>query len=165
MIGSELEFYLFHDSYDSARAKHYRELTPSIPYILDYHVLATTMDESYVGALRRGMKGAGLPVEFSKGEAWHGQHELNFRFDNAVTMADRHVIYKKGAKEIAHQQGKAVTFMAKPATTGSAVPVTSTPASGPWMAARASFRRKTGRSASVRFSPITLPGSPSGCAT
>ena len=115
MIGSELEFYLFQDSYDGARAKHYRELTPSIPYILDYHVLATTMDESYVGALRRGMKGAGLPVEFSKGEAWHGQHELNFRFADAVTMADRHVIYKNGAKEIAHQQGKAVTFMAKPA--------------------------------------------------
>jgi glutamine synthetase len=115
MIGSELEFYLLQDSYDGARAKHYRELTPSIPYILDYHVLATTMDESYVGALRRAMKGAGLPVEFSKGEAWHGQHELNFRFADAMTMADRHVIYKNGAKEIAHQQGRAVTFMAKPA--------------------------------------------------
>ncbi len=115
MIGSELEFYLFRDTYAGARDKHYRDLKPSIPYILDYHVLATTMDEDYVGALRRGMKGAGLPVEFSKGEAWHGQHELNFRYADAVTMADRHVIYKNGAKEIAHQQGKAVTFMAKPA--------------------------------------------------
>ena len=115
MIGSELEFYLFDDSYRGARAKHYRDLQPSVPYILDYHVLATTMDEDYVGALRRGMKGAGLPVEFSKGEAWHGQHELNFRYADALTTADRHVVYKNGAKEIAHQQGKAVTFMAKPA--------------------------------------------------
>jgi glutamine synthetase len=115
MMGSELEFYLFHDSYAAARAKHYQDLQPSIPYILDYHVLATTFDEGYVGALRRGMKGAGIPVEFSKGEAWHGQHELNVRYADALTMADRHVIYKNGAKEIAHQQGKAVTFMAKPA--------------------------------------------------
>ncbi len=115
MIGSELEFYLFSDSYAGARAKHYRDLAPSIPYILDYHVLATTMDESYVGALRRGMKGAGIPVEFSKGEAWPGQHELNIRFADALTMADNHTVYKNGAKEIAHLQGKAVTFMAKPA--------------------------------------------------
>ncbi|MGH8939668.1 MAG: glutamine synthetase family protein, partial [Actinomycetes bacterium] len=115
MIGSELEFYLFNDSYAGARAKHYLDLEPSIPYILDYHVLATTMDEDYVGALRRGMRDAGIPVEFSKGEAWHGQHELNVRYADAMTMADRHVIYKNGAKEIAHRQGKAVTFMAKPA--------------------------------------------------
>ncbi len=115
MMGSELEFYLFHDSYAGARAKHYRDLEPSIPYILDYHVLATTMDEPYVGALRRGMKGAGIPVEFSKGEAWHGQHELNIRYAEALTMADNHSVYKNGAKEIAHLQGKAVTFMAKPA--------------------------------------------------
>jgi len=114
MVGSELEFYLMHDSYAAARAKHYQGLEPSIPYILDYHVLATSMDESYVGALRRGMKGAGIPVESSKGEAWHGQHELNIRYADAVTTADRHVIYKNGAKEIAHQHGKSVTFMAKP---------------------------------------------------
>ena len=115
MVGSELEFYLLNETYAGARAKHYRDLEPSIPYILDYHVLATSMDEGYVGALRRHMKAAGIPVESSKGEAWHGQHELNVRFADAMTMADRHVIYKNGAKEIAHQQGRAVTFMAKPA--------------------------------------------------
>ena len=114
MIGSELEFYLFKETYAEAHANHYRNLTPTIPYILDYHILATTFDENVVGDIRRGMKGAGIPVEFTKGEAWPGQHELNFRFADAVTTADRHVIYKNGAKEIAHQHGQSVTFMAKP---------------------------------------------------
>ena len=114
MFGSELEFYLLKESYAEANDKHYRNLTPSIPYILDYHILATTMDEDVIGDLRRGMQGAGIPVEFSKGEAWPGQHELNFRFADAVTTADRHVIYKNGAKEIANQHGRSLTFMAKP---------------------------------------------------
>ena len=114
MFGSELEFYLFKESFAEAHAKHYRDLTPTIPYILDYHILATTMDEPVISDLRRGMKGAGIPVEFTKGEAWPGQHELNFRFADAVTTADRHVIYKNGAKEIAHKHGQSVTFMAKP---------------------------------------------------
>jgi glutamine synthetase len=114
MFGSELEFYLLKESYAEAYEKHYRGLTPSIPYILDYHILATTFDEDVVGAIRRGMKDAGIPVEFTKGEAWPGQHELNFRFGDAVTTADRHVVYKNGAKEIAHQHGVSITFMAKP---------------------------------------------------
>jgi glutamine synthetase len=114
MFGSELEFYLLKESYEEAHAKHFRDLTPSIPYILDYHILATTFDEDVIGAIRRGMKAAGIPVEFSKGEAWPGQHELNFRFGDAVTTADRHTIYKNGAKEIAHQHGRSITFMAKP---------------------------------------------------
>jgi glutamine synthetase len=114
MFGSELEFYLFKDSYAEAHDKHFRDLTPTIPYILDYHILATTFDENVIGDLRRGMQGAGIPVEFSKGEAWPGQHELNFRFADAVTTADRHVIYKNGAKEIAHRHGQSITFMAKP---------------------------------------------------
>ena len=114
MFGSELEFYLLKESYAEANEKHYRNLTPSIPYILDYHILATTFDEDVVGDLRRGMQGAGIPVEFSKGEAWPGQHELNFRFADAVTTADRHVVYKNGAKEIANQHGRSITFMAKP---------------------------------------------------
>jgi glutamine synthetase len=114
MFGSELEFYLLKESYAEAYEKHYRGLTPSVPYILDYHILATTFDEDVVGAIRRGMKGAGIPVEFTKGEAWPGQHELNFRFGGAVTTADRHVVYKNGAKEIAHQHGVSITFMAKP---------------------------------------------------
>jgi glutamine synthetase len=114
MFGSELEFYLFRESYAEAHEKHYRDLTPTIPYILDYHILATTFDEDVIGDLRRGMAGAGIPVEFTKGEAWPGQHELNFRFADAVTTADRHSIYKNGAKEIAHKHGQSMTFMAKP---------------------------------------------------
>ena len=114
MMGSELEFYLLKESYAEAHEKHYRGLTPSIPYILDYHILATTFDEDVVGAIRRGINAAGIPVEFTKGEAWPGQHELNFRFADAVTTADRHVVYKNGAKEIAHQLGSSITFMAKP---------------------------------------------------
>jgi glutamine synthetase len=114
MFGSELEFYLFKESFVEAHEKHYRELTPTIPYILDYHILATTFDEDVIGDIRRGMQGAGIPVEFSKGEAWPGQHELNFRFGDAVTTADRHVVYKNGAKEIAARHGQSITFMAKP---------------------------------------------------
>jgi glutamine synthetase len=114
MFGSELEFYLFKESYAEAHEKHFRDLTPTIPYILDYHILATTFDEDVIGDLRRGMAGAGIPVEFTKGEAWPGQHELNFRFADSVTTADRHSIYKNGAKEIAHKHGQSMTFMAKP---------------------------------------------------
>ena len=114
MFGSELEFYLLRETYAEAHAKHYRDLTPSVPYILDYHVLATTYDEPLIRQLRNGMHGAGIRVETSKGEAWPGQHEINFRFADAVTMADNHVVYKNGAKEIAHLNGCSVTFMAKP---------------------------------------------------
>jgi glutamine synthetase len=114
MFGSELEFYLLKETYEEAHAKHYRDLTPSVPYILDYHVLATTYDEPLIRQIRNGMQGAGIPVETSKGEAWPGQQEINFRFAEAVTMADSHVIYKNGAKEIAHLNGCSITFMAKP---------------------------------------------------
>jgi glutamine synthetase len=114
MVGSELEFYLLKESYAEAHANHFRELTPSVPYILDYHVLGTTYDEGLIRQIRNGMVGAGIPVESSKGEAWPGQHEINLRYADAVTMADNHVIYKNGAKEIAHQNGCSVTFMAKP---------------------------------------------------
>jgi glutamine synthetase len=114
MFGSELEFYLLKDSYAEAHEKHFRDLTPTIPYILDYHILASTFDENVIGDLRRGMRDAGIPVEFSKGEAWHGQHEINFRYADVLTTADRHVIYKNGAKEIAQKHGQAITFMAKP---------------------------------------------------
>ena len=113
-FGSELEFYLFAESYAEAHAKHYRDLTPSVPYILDYHVLATTYDEPLIRQIRNGMQAAGVPVESSKGEAWPGQQEINFRYTDAVTMADNHVIYKNGAKEIAHLNGRSITFMAKP---------------------------------------------------
>jgi glutamine synthetase len=72
------------------------------------------MDENVLGQIRRGMQGAGIPVEFSKGEAWYGQHELNMRYADAVTSADRHAIYKNGVKEIAFLNGVSATFMAKP---------------------------------------------------
>src|SRR3954466_1234128 len=113
-LASELEFYLYKETYAEAHEKGYNELTPTIPYILDYHVLATTMDEAYLGPIRRGMQAAGIPVEFSKGEAWYGQHEVNFRYADAVTSADRHTIYKNGVKEIAFLNDISATFMAKP---------------------------------------------------
>jgi glutamine synthetase len=114
MMGSELEFFLLKETYAEAYAKHYRDLTPSVPYILDYHILATTYDEPFIREIRNGMHAAGIRVETSKGEAWPGQQEINFRFADALTMADNHVIYKNGAKELAHLHGCSITFMAKP---------------------------------------------------
>jgi glutamine synthetase len=114
MFGSELEFYLIKETFAEAYAKHYRDLTPSVPYILDYHILATSYDEPFIRAVRNGMHAAGIRVENSKGEAWPGQQEINFRFSDAVTMADNHTIYKNGIKEMANQHGCSVTFMAKP---------------------------------------------------
>src|SRR6184192_1308590 len=114
MFGSELEFFLLKETFAEAHAKHYLDLTPSVPYILDYHILATTYDEPLIRQIRRGMQGAGIRVETSKGEAWPGQQEINFRYADSVTMADNHVVYKNGAKEIAHLNGCSITFMAKP---------------------------------------------------
>jgi glutamine synthetase len=114
LMASELEFYLYKEGYAEAHEKDYSGLTPTIPYILDYHILATTMDEGYLGPIRRGMQAAGIPVEFSKGEAWYGQHEVNFRYADAVTSADRHTIYKNGVKEIAFLNEISASFMAKP---------------------------------------------------
>ena len=113
-MGSELEFYLLRETYEQAHANGYRDLTPSVPYILDYHVLATTYDEPLIRQMRNGMHGAGIKVETSKGEAWPGQQEINFRYDDALRMADNHVVYKNGAKEIAHLNGCSITFMSKP---------------------------------------------------
>jgi len=114
MLGSELEFYLLKQTYAEAHRAHYRELTPSVPYVLDYHILASTFDEPFIRQIRNGMHAAGIKVETSKGEAWPGQHEINFRYADAIAMADNHAIYKNGAKEIAHLNGCAITFMAKP---------------------------------------------------
>ena len=114
MFGSELEFYLLKETYEEAHAKHYRDLTPSVPYILDYHVLATTYDEGLIRQIRNGMQGAGIRVETSKGEAWPGQQEINFRYADALTMADNHVVYMLGAVEGGHPNGCSITFMAKP---------------------------------------------------
>jgi glutamine synthetase len=114
MFGSELEFYLLKETYAEAYAKHYRDLTPSVPYILDYHILATTYDEPLIRQMRNGMQAAGIRVESSKGEAWAGQQEINFRYADALAMADNHTVFKNGAKEIAHLNGCSITFMAKP---------------------------------------------------
>ena len=111
--GSELEFILFDESYETARAKGWRDLRSANAYNVDYSILGTTMVEPVVGAIRRGMAGAGMLVEDSKGECNLGQHEVNFRYQEALRMADDHVVYRNGAKEIAFLQGKALTFMPK----------------------------------------------------
>ncbi len=113
MIGSELEFFLFRDSYDDAAPTGFRDVRPHSDVIEDYHVLQTTRDEYVIRAIRNGMDAAGIPVEFSKGEAGRGQHEINLRYTDALTMADRHTVYKNGVKEIAALAGRSVTFMAK----------------------------------------------------
>jgi glutamine synthetase len=112
-LGSEIEFFLFRDSFEEAKAKHYEGLRPHSDWVLDYHVLQTSRDEYVVGAIRDGLAAAGLYVEGSKGEAGVGQHELNLRYDHAVPMADANTVYKNGAKEIAASLGRSVTFMAK----------------------------------------------------
>ena len=111
--GSELEFYLFKDSYDDAAARGYAGLTPHSAVVEDYHILQTTKDEYLIRQIRNAMDGAGVPVEFSKGEAGRGQHEINLRYADALEMADRHTVYKNGAKEIAALNDRAITFMAK----------------------------------------------------
>ena len=110
---SELEFYLFDETYKSAAAKRYSGLETAGAYIEDYHILQTTKEEGVMRAIRRGLQGAGIPVENSKGEWGPGQEEINVRYADALEMADRHAILKNAVKEIAHAQGKAVTFMAK----------------------------------------------------
>jgi glutamine synthetase len=110
---SELEFYLFDETYESAEAKAWRNLKTTGSYIQDYHVFQTTKEEEVMRAIRNGLQGAGIPVENSKGEWGPGQEEINVRYADPLTMADWHVILKNGCKEIAHSYGKAVTFMAK----------------------------------------------------
>ncbi|MGH6953478.1 MAG: glutamine synthetase family protein, partial [Alphaproteobacteria bacterium] len=112
-MGSELEFYIYSDSFEAAHEKGYRDLKTIGWYSEDYHIFQTTKEEPLIRAIRNGMEGAAIPVEFSKGEWGAGQAEINLRYAEALEMADRHVIYKNGVKEIAHGQGKAVTFMAK----------------------------------------------------
>lgn len=112
-MASELEFFLFNDSYEQAQAKGLRNLVGSNYDIEDYSIMHTTRDEPYMRALRNGLAGAGITVENSKGEWGPGQEEINVKYDEALAMADAHTIIKLAAKEIAHAQGKAVTFMAK----------------------------------------------------
>ena len=112
-LASELEFFLFDDSFETARQKHYRDLDTAGKYIEDYHIFQTSKEEGVMRAIRNGLEGAGIPVENSKGEWGPGQEEINVRYADALTMADRHAILKNGIKEIAWGRGKSVTFMAK----------------------------------------------------
>lgn len=112
-VGTELEFIVFDDSFRSAWAKGYRELTPASDYNIDYALLASTRMEPLLRDIRLGMEGAGMYCEGVKGECNFGQQEIAFRYAEALATCDNHTIYKNGAKEIADQHGKSLTFMAK----------------------------------------------------
>jgi glutamine synthetase len=112
-MATELEFFLFDQTYDDARHSGYRDLQLVSGYNEDYHIFQTTKEEDVMRAIRNGLQGAGIPVENSKGEASAGQEEINVRYTDALGMADRHAIIKNGCKEIAWSRGKAITFLAK----------------------------------------------------
>jgi glutamine synthetase len=114
LAGTELEFVVYTDTYEQAWAKNYRDLSPANDYNVDYSILGTSRIEPLLRRLRLGMAGAGLYVESAKGECNLGQHEIAFRYAEAITTCDNHSIYKTGAKEIAAQDGMSITFMAKP---------------------------------------------------
>ena len=111
---SELEYYIYRDSYREAQARGYADLEPMGWYLEDYHLLQGTREESFTAAARRHLKHSGIPVESSKGEWGLGQHEINIRYADLLSMADRHSLMKHCLKEIADGQGGSVTFMAKP---------------------------------------------------
>jgi len=113
-MASEVEFFLFNASYHDAHVADYRGLTPSSDYRIDYHTMQPARDEGLFRAIRNQMIAARVPVESSKGEWGRGQHEVNFLYTTPLEMADLHTVFKQGLKEIAAQQGRSVTFMAKP---------------------------------------------------
>ncbi|MBA2758271.1 MAG: glutamine synthetase, partial [Chloroflexia bacterium] len=113
-MATELEFYLLKESYEEAHAKGYADLTPFGPFNEDYQLFQGTKAEPLYRRFRNLMTEAGIPIEFSKGEAAPGQHEVNIHYDDALESADRAALFKHGAKEIAWQQGSAITFMSKP---------------------------------------------------
>ncbi|MDQ6874280.1 MAG: glutamine synthetase family protein [Actinomycetota bacterium] len=112
-VGTELEFLLFDESYESAWHKGYQQLLPANLYNVDYSMLGTARVEPLLRRIRLEMAGAGMVVESAKGECNLGQHEIAFKYSTALSTCDDHVVYKNGAKEIAAQEGKAITFMAK----------------------------------------------------
>jgi len=114
---SELEFYLFNTSYSEGFTSGYRNLVPSSDYRIDYHTMQPARDENLFRAVRNMMCAARVPVESSKGEWGRGQHEVNFVYTEPVAMADMHVVFKQGIKELAAQQNRSITFMAKPSMT------------------------------------------------
>ncbi|OBI89026.1 glutamine synthetase family protein [Mycobacterium asiaticum] len=112
-VATELEFIVFDQSYRQAWASGYRDMTPASDYNIDYAIMASSRMEPLLRDIRLGMQGAGLRVEAIKGECNNGQQEIGFRYDEALITCDNHAIYKNGAKEIADQHGKSLTFMAK----------------------------------------------------
>ncbi|PWV85105.1 glutamine synthetase [Prauserella marina] len=112
-VGTELEFIVFDDSYEQAWESGYRDLAPANQYNVDYSMLGTARVEPLLRRIRNAMSGAGLYVESAKGECNPGQHEIAFRFTDALSTCDNHSVYKTGAKEIAAMEGKSLTFMAK----------------------------------------------------
>jgi glutamine synthetase len=112
-VGTELEFIVFDDSYEQAWNTGYRHLTPANQYNLDYSMLGTGRIEQLLRRIRNSMAGAGMYVESAKGECNPGQQEIAFRYADALSTCDNHSIYKTGAKEIAAQDDKSLTFMAK----------------------------------------------------
>jgi glutamine synthetase len=114
MGASELEYYVYEDSYQKAAEKEYNHLTPLGWYIEDYHMLQGARQEKFTAGARYHLKHSGVPVENSKGEWGHGQHELNIRYAESLIMADRHVVFKQCLKELADKLGLSVTFMARP---------------------------------------------------
>jgi glutamine synthetase len=113
MVGTELEFIVFDESYESAWSKRYSDLIPANQYNVDYSILGTARVEPLLRDIRLGMRGAGMQVESAKGECNPGQHEIAFLYTDALATCDNHSIYKTGAKEIAAQHGSALTYMAK----------------------------------------------------
>jgi glutamine synthetase len=113
MGGSELEFYVFDETYGTAREKRYHGLATAASYVEDYHIFQRPREEGLLRAIRQGMSSSGVPVESSKGEWGPGQQELNLTYSDTLTQADRNVLCRHGAREIAQAQDKAVTFMAK----------------------------------------------------
>jgi glutamine synthetase len=113
LAGTELEFIVFDDTYESAWSSGYRGLTPSNQYNVDYSIVGTTRVEPLLRDIRNSMYAAGMTVEGAKGECNFGQHEIGFLYDEALVTADNHAVYKTSAKEIAALHGKSLTFMAK----------------------------------------------------
>ncbi len=113
LTGTELEFIVFEDTYEEAWRSGYRDLTPVNLYNVDYSLQGTSRIEPLLGRIRRSMRGAGMIVESVKGECNFGQHEVAFKYNTLVDKCDEHGLFKLGAKEIASQEGYALTFMAK----------------------------------------------------
>ncbi len=153
--GTELEFMVFRDTYEEAWKEAYRDLEPANLYNIDYSMLGTARVEPLIRRIRNSMMGAGMVVENSKGECNFGQHEINFRYDDALTTADQHVIYKNGAKEIAAAGGATRSRSSPSSTSARETRATSTARSSD-EGGEQRLRRRRGDS-STASSPASSP--------